>query len=95
MASSTATNGPEEPRYINFPSIEHGTVRDGAPVLNRWSATITKGHDFPGAQVRTVFPSGIQKKTADLDRKAMLYAAGVPNRETMKTAPHVGISTVW
>ena len=25
----------------------------------------------------------------------MLYAAGVPNREMMKNAPHVGISTVW
>lgn len=27
--------------------------------------------------------------------QAMLYAAGVPNREMMKNAPHVGISTVW
>ena len=25
----------------------------------------------------------------------MLYAAGVPNREMMKNAPHVGIATVW
>ncbi|PBP27422.1 putative dihydroxy-acid dehydratase [Diplocarpon rosae] len=25
----------------------------------------------------------------------MLYAAGVPSREMMKTAPHVGIATVW
>ncbi|RKU44121.1 hypothetical protein DL546_003228 [Coniochaeta pulveracea] len=25
----------------------------------------------------------------------MLYGAGVPNREAMKNAPHVGISTVW
>jgi dihydroxy-acid dehydratase len=45
-------------------------------VLNRWSSTITKDHDFPGAQ-------------------AMLYAAGVPNREMMKTAPQVGVATVW
>ncbi|ELR07204.1 hypothetical protein VC83_01337 [Pseudogymnoascus destructans] len=67
---------PEEPRYIEFPSIPHGTLRDGTLVLNRWSATLTKDHDFPGAQ-------------------AMLYAAGVPNRDMMKTAPHVGISTVW
>lgn len=51
MASSNAAKGPEEPRYINFPSLEHGTVRDGAPALNRWSTTITRGHDFPGAQV--------------------------------------------
>jgi dihydroxy-acid dehydratase len=25
----------------------------------------------------------------------MLYAAGVPDRETMLTAPHVGIASVW
>ncbi|KAG7039064.1 dihydroxy-acid dehydratase [Colletotrichum scovillei] len=44
--------------------------------LNRWSHTITREHDFPGAQ-------------------AMLYGAGVPNKEMMKKAPHVGIATVW
>ncbi|KAL2752365.1 hypothetical protein ACRALDRAFT_1052212 [Sodiomyces alcalophilus JCM 7366] len=27
--------------------------------------------------------------------QAMLYAAGVPDREAMKNAPHVGIATVW
>lgn len=25
----------------------------------------------------------------------MLYAAGVPDQETMANAPHVGIATVW
>ena len=25
----------------------------------------------------------------------MLYAAGVPDREAMKTQPHVGIASVW
>ncbi|KAE8450938.1 hypothetical protein EG329_005378 [Mollisiaceae sp. DMI_Dod_QoI] len=38
------------------------------------------------------------KLTKDHDypgAQAMLYAAGVPNRDMMKTAPHVGISTVW
>ena len=25
----------------------------------------------------------------------MLYAAGVPDKKTMKTAPHVGIASVW
>lgn len=74
MADPTQT--PEEARYIDFPAIPHGTMRDGKLVLNRWSSALTKDHDFPGAQ-------------------AMLYAAGVPNREMMKTAPHVGISTVW
>lgn len=27
--------------------------------------------------------------------QAMLYAAGVPDENTMRNAPHVGISTVW
>ncbi|KEF57298.1 dihydroxy-acid dehydratase, partial [Exophiala aquamarina CBS 119918] len=27
--------------------------------------------------------------------QAMLYAAGVPNERAMKTAPHVGIASVW
>ncbi|KAG4441251.1 hypothetical protein IFR05_003242 [Cadophora sp. M221] len=67
---------PEKPRYIAFPSLEPGTVINGQQALNRWSHTITREHDFPGAQ-------------------AMLYAAGVPNREMMKSAPQVGIATVW
>ena len=25
----------------------------------------------------------------------MLYAAGVPDRDSMKNSPHVGISSVW
>ncbi|WYZ39706.1 hypothetical protein EsH8_IV_000047 [Colletotrichum jinshuiense] len=56
--------------YIQFKSLPAGGP------LNRWSHTITREHDFPGAQ-------------------AMLYGAGVPNREMMKNAPHVGIATVW
>jgi hypothetical protein len=28
-------------------------------------------------------------------RQAMLYAAGVPDRHTMETAPQVGIASVW
>ena len=27
--------------------------------------------------------------------KAMLYAAGVPDREAMKNSPHVGVASVW
>ncbi|PVH89759.1 dihydroxy-acid dehydratase-like protein [Cadophora sp. DSE1049] len=75
MAESSG-HVPEKPRYINFPSLEPGTVIDGKLALNRWSHTITREHDFPGAQ-------------------AMLYAAGVPNRDMMKSAPQVGIATVW
>lgn len=51
MESSTTSQEAEVPRYIQFPSIEPGTLRDGKPVLNRWSSTLTKDHDFPGAQV--------------------------------------------
>lgn len=51
-------------------------MRDGKLALNRFSSTLTNGHDFPGAQ-------------------AMLYAAGVPNKEAMKTSPQVGIASVW
>lgn len=71
MDSTTAQPIPRGPRYIQFPAQEAGILRDGKPLLNRWSSTLTNDHDFPGAQ-------------------AMLYAAGVPNREMMKTAPHVG-----
>lgn len=65
-----------EHRYLNFKHLPEGTTRDGKLALNRYSSTLTNGHDFPGAQ-------------------AMLYAAGVPDQETMKTAPHVGIASVW
>lgn len=47
----TSTLG--EAKYIEFPSLPSGAKHDdGSPVLNRHSATITRGHDFPGAQVR-------------------------------------------
>lgn len=62
--------------YLTFQHLPEGTMRDGKPVLNRFSSTLTQGHDFPGAQ-------------------AMLYAAGVPDQQTMKNAPHVGIASVW
>ncbi|KAF2263023.1 dihydroxy-acid dehydratase-like protein [Lojkania enalia] len=67
---------PEEPRYLDFPHLPDGTMRNGKPALNKYSSTLTNGHDFPGAQ-------------------AMLYAAGVPDKETMKNAPQVGIASIW
>ncbi|TVY20132.1 putative mitochondrial dihydroxy-acid dehydratase [Lachnellula arida] len=77
MEPSNYENIPDKPRYLDFPCLEPGTIAaDGKQALNRWSTTITRGHDFPGAQILT--------------QKAMLYAAGVPNREMMKTAPHSG-----
>ena len=56
--------------FIQFPCLPAGGP------LNRWSAAVTRDHDFPGAQ-------------------AMLYGAGVPNRDMMKNAAQVGISSVW
>lgn len=68
---------PEEPRYLSFPHLpDDAKNSDGSAILNKYSQTITRGHDFPGAQ-------------------AMLYAAGVPDEKTMKTAPHVGVSTIF
>ncbi|MCJ1484075.1 hypothetical protein MMC06_004243 [Schaereria dolodes] len=69
-------NQPEEPRFLDFPSLPDDATRDGKPILNKYSSTVTNGHDFPGAQ-------------------AMLYAAGVPDRDAMKNSPHVGIASVW
>ncbi|CAN9116250.1 unnamed protein product [Alternaria alternata] len=68
---------PEEPRFLSFPHLpDDAKLEDGKPALNKYSSTLTTGHNFPGAQ-------------------AMLYAAGVPSREAMKTQPHVGIASVW
>ena len=41
----------EEPRYLNFTHLPDDATRDGKPVLNKYSSTLTKDHDFPGAQV--------------------------------------------
>jgi len=43
---------PEEPRFLSFPCAPDGaTNKDGQPMLNKYSSTLTKDHDFPGAQV--------------------------------------------
>lgn len=42
----------------------------------------------------TPTPTGCHADLANA-HKAMLYAAGVPDGEAMRNAPHVGISTVW
>lgn len=41
----------EEPRFLDFPHLPSGVVQDGKPSLNLYSSTVTKDHDFPGAQV--------------------------------------------
>ncbi|EYE94366.1 putative mitochondrial dihydroxy acid dehydratase [Aspergillus ruber CBS 135680] len=71
----TSTLG--EVKYIDFPSLpDDATHADGSQALNRHSTTITRGHDFPGAQ-------------------AMLFAAGIPDREAMTKSPQVGVASVW
>ena len=45
---------PEEPRLLDFPHLpDNATTPEGQPRLNKYSSTITNGHDFPGAQVGT------------------------------------------
>lgn len=45
-------NLPEEPRFLDFPHLpDDATTSDGQPKLNKYSSTITRNHDFPGAQV--------------------------------------------
>lgn len=83
----------EGPRFLNFPHLPNGVIQDGMLRLNRYSSTITKDHDFPGAQVS--FSLLMQKKTLLISVQAMLYAAGVPDRQSMKNSPHVGVASVW
>ena len=83
----------EEPRFLDFPHLPYGVIQDGKPRLNRYSSTITKDHDFPGAQVG--FGLAKTKETLLIYPQAMLYAAGVPDRESMKNSPHVGVASVW
>ena len=45
MDPSTYTNGgSDKPRYIDFPSLKHGTVgADSKQALNRWSTSHSRG----------------------------------------------------
>lgn len=44
---------PEEPRFLSFPHLpDDAKLEDGKPALNKYSSTLTAGHNFPGAQVR-------------------------------------------
>ncbi|KAL6714126.1 hypothetical protein ACLMJK_008620 [Lecanora helva] len=54
---------PEEPRFLDFPHLPHGTIQDGKPRLNRYSSTITRDHDFPGAQAM-LYAAGVPDTTA-------------------------------
>ena len=41
----------EASRFLSFPHLPDDAKRDGKPVLNKYSTTLTREHDFPGAQV--------------------------------------------
>ena len=45
-------NDPEEARFLDFPHLPDDAIYDGKSQLNKYSAIITRGHDFPGAKVR-------------------------------------------
>ncbi|KAI9698271.1 MAG: hypothetical protein M1820_007541 [Bogoriella megaspora] len=61
---------PEEPRYVEFPNLPFGTTQNGQPVLNRFSSTLTKDHDYPAAQAM-LYAAGVP------DEQAMKNAAHV------------------
>ena len=42
---------PEEARFLDFPHLQASTFQDGRLRLNKYSSNLTRGHDFPGAQV--------------------------------------------
>ena len=91
---------PEEPRFLDFPYLpDNAKDENGKPRLNKYSSTITRNHDFPGAQVGQIHFSmrtfGTDDRVCPNLTQAMLYAAGVPNKEAMKNSPHVGVASVW
>ena len=43
---------PEKPRFLDFPHLPDNASQCGKARLNRYSSTLTKDHDFPGAQVK-------------------------------------------
>lgn len=59
---SAETSQKETSRFLAFPCIPHGTLKaDKTPVLNRWSAKITNGHEFPGAQAM-LYAAGVENE---------------------------------
>ncbi|KAF4556050.1 Dehydratase family protein [Elsinoe fawcettii] len=50
---------PEEPRFLSFKHKPFGEKRpNGEQILNRYSSTLTQGHDFPAAQAM-LYAAGI------------------------------------
>lgn len=54
-SNETKAMEPEEPRFLNFPRLPEGAkYADGQPAMNKYSSTVTRGHEFPGAQVGSI-----------------------------------------
>ena len=78
-ANQQKQNEPEEPRFLDFPHLPDNATQDGKPRLNKYSSTLTKDHDFPGAQVRLA-PTN-EQGSANLYRQCcMLQACLIENR---------------
>jgi hypothetical protein len=52
MAEPLENGHHQEARYVVFKSLPDGSLNeDGQPALNRYSSTLTREYDYPGAQV--------------------------------------------
>ena len=52
LKKKMVSDGESAQQYISVPAVPRGTKHeDGTLVLNRFSTIVTRGHDFPGAQV--------------------------------------------
>lgn len=56
-------HAPSSSRYLDFQHAPVGALQDGKPMLNRYSTTLTKGHDFPAAQAM-LYAAGVPDKSA-------------------------------
>jgi len=58
---------PNESLYIDFKRLEDGALNEyGEIALNKHSAIVTRGHDFPGAQVGTQTATSKRRRFNDL-----------------------------
>ena len=78
-ANQQKQNEPEEPRFLDFPHLPDNATQDGKPRLNKYSSTLTKDHDFPGAQVRLA-PTNEQGNANPYRQCCMLQACLIENR---------------
>lgn len=73
---------PEEPRFLSFPHLPEGSKKeDGTRALNRWSSTLTTGHNFPGAQVHTSAHVGMQRDEIDRRHRRCCTRPASPPRK--------------